>query len=926
MWSGNRSALKERQQPGLLLLIILVLISVSRPAHAELSDAVVRVSYTDTLYCTPKSSILSNNISLTNLTDQPLSITVLSTASKGWKCLSAKATFTIPAQSKKVLPVSSIKQANQLAAVWSDVEILVVSADKKSALRYKYHIKNSLVTKYSIRNSGASEIYYFNKNEKKEIKFTLRNDGGQPINYKVKWGLSTYGASDQKTLQLQAHQDTVITYTIRLDESIIKRLKNDVFQVSIVDDSNNAQKINYNLWYTAQTSTEHKSAYNYIPLKVEAGGYMRGEQRFAYLDLAADVDMGKQRMLSMSYRTQEYTTLNYNQKDVFQVYYDSKHWRAYVGQAQKITDFRVAGNEASLTAKFGKKSAASVWVMQPYEATRANNSHEQTGASLHYTIGKVSLEHQFAATVDSNHNLDAAILFNRLNILSRKYARIGLSYGIGFDSLNYYGLQNRINTDAGSSYGLNFSSSYKAFTLSANIFQSTANYPGLNRGSQRRDGSLGIKVSRLLSFAPYYTSSVITNNYSVDTLLNTNRLDYNMQRYGLRTTISTKKLNLSVSAGYYKNTSSSNLPRFQYADLGLSYRNDKSLMLVVNSQNGLAENSEGRNNVWFNSTLISVSSKWVQLMGSYFRFPNESSDDTIAARSSMENMYLSLGYPINLLNRISGHVSYEVALYSMNSVITHNISANINFRLPDNSFYVRVMGSIPVYNVSSDNAGNLFNRNYIQLTLGKTFNVPVITRKKYYDLNLKLYYDQNSNNIKDDSEQVLEKAFVRVDQRLFVTGKRGSICLNNLDPGPYSIDYSKAQVSNGFIPSQGYTETINLSRDTVVDVPFKKGKIITGTVNFVLDSLSNLRPKMDGIKVIIKENNSVIGYTMTDNTGAFSITIPSGIYSVSLNPDAFNDKFKPVQLSFNVDVTKVERESVQFTVIQKKREMRILKR
>ena len=81
----------------------------------------------------------------------------------------------------------------------------------------------------------------------------------------------------------------------------------------------------------------------------------------------------------------------------------------------------------------------------------------------------------------------------------------------------------------------------------------------------------------------------------------------------------------------------------------------------------------------------------------------------------------------------------------------------------------------------------------------------------------------------------------------------------------------------------------------------------------------------DYIKIMISDTMGNEYYALTNLEGDYYITLPSGVYSVALNPKAFQGSdFKADRMKYEADLERNEKEFIQFTIKQKKRKIRFL--
>ena len=127
------------------------------------------------------------------------------------------------------------------------------------------------------------------------------------------------------------------------------------------------------------------------------------------------------------------------------------------------------------------------------------------------------------------------------------------------------------------------------------------------------------------------------------------------------------------------------------------------------------------------------------------------------------------------------------------------------------------------------------------------------------------------------------------------------------------------------VPVEGPIQSLVVNGNTTYEVPFKKGKVINGSIKVINDSFSTAKYNANLIKVTATDTNSRAYATLTDESGNFTIYVPEGLYTVSLNEGAYaGTDFKPAQVSYTIDLLNHENSFVVFEIRQKKRKVRYL--
>jgi hypothetical protein len=895
----------------------------SASAQKQVRAGSIVLSIPDTLSVKTGEPMLAIRLSAANEGRDTQSASVRIGPATGWKSINPQHKLTLFPGEHRNLIFNFIRDRSVTGTKWAEFS-LHLSSTPGDTQHAPIYLNTETSYKYRFERLGESDIYFEGNEHKKQFSVRVSNEGNVPATYEIQWTLDRFGIRKSQIIALAPAKDSVLSISFNLNKAQLKELTQEALSATLKDDSGHRRLVLWTLWRSTGRAKQHVSSYKSFPLRVELGGLSRQSSSYIYGAVNGSFPLGKERGLQFSYRTQQYTELNYNQEDVFRFSYHSPKLSLYAGQSQHYTNFPVFGNELSAGVR-GKRASAEVWYQRPYASQRFGA--EQFGGELGYRIRKMKLTHTLNAALDSNHRPAATILDNKISLIDARQLKLSASIGAAAGSVLGTGTGIGADQFAGMSYGSEFQYIGKKLSAYVNLLWTSPDYPGLLRGARRVNASVSQRLGSRFSLSPFYNLNEISYNYSIDTLLNTNRMEYNREKYGLEGKYQFHQLSVAASVGNYRDTRAMDMPKYQYAELRFDFHNKSGLQLGLNSQSGFSAASEERGTppLWFNSTSANINTNHFSLSGNYYRYPFFFEADGQPAQASyLETMNLMAALQFRIGNCVEANAFYQLARYTMNDFLTHDLGGNLSFRSMDNSLIVRLTGSMPLHASSADNAASVYNRNYVQLSVSKAISMPVFTRKRYFDLNMEMFYDENGNGSRDEGEPAIEDSRVAINERRFKSTAKGKVEYLNLEKGDYAIDLSGLQAAEGFLPPGSHAETVSLVRDTVLLVPFKKAAIITGRVTFKLDELSEIRPVLAGIKVTVADSNGVVGSTLTNSEGVFKISVPAGYYTVSLNPDAFNNLMKPERMSLVADLRSLPKQEVEFTIKQKKREIRLL--
>jgi hypothetical protein len=211
--------------------------------------------------------------------------------------------------------------------------------------------------------------------------------------------------------------------------------------------------------------------------------------------------------------------------------------------------------------------------------------------------------------------------------------------------------------------------------------------------------------------------------------------------------------------------------------------------------------------------------------------------------------------------------------------------------------------------------------NFASFIVRKSLNVPILTNRKYYDLSLLLYEDVNGNGRHDDKEPGVPDVHVIVNETSLYSDEEGELRFRNVAKGGYKLDFHEMNNSRGLIPVRGFQQFTTVNGHTRMEIPMNKGKVIKGTITIVFDSLSKTTFSNAYLRVTAIDSAGEKFTTLTDQDGRYQLNVPENKYIVSLNPEAFDEGFKPVQMAQAANMYVTDEQVVNFIIKQRTRKI-----
>lgn len=878
------------------------------------------ISMTDSLEAGSTSSIIYNNIKFRNNSDSAFLISVNILVPNGWRSLSACHTSVrLGAHETETLPLALIKLPNA-GTIWKAVDILLNDSAAVDTQRYSFYVSAPPIRRFMIYGVSEPDLFYSKDNKQNEIALRVKNMGNEPVNYQLYFRNGNLNISDSAMILLPMGKDSTYRYPLRISGKLQQQFPKEVLNMSVKDQFGTVRDLHTTLYNVTSYRKEHLSRYNTFNLSMAGGLLSYGGDPSYFLGVSGSIPFKSDALLEFQYQSKQYGIDNQYDRNIWSATFTTKHFYLYGGQMYASRYFISYGNGFRLRKEW-KGGEIGIWGVKHYN--NAFNGNDNAGLSVRYRVGNAWLEHTVAANQEYIQDSKSALFDNTIQLIKSKKVNLTLGGGLGKD---FYPSSFPATSQIGTSWSYLFSAVLGKWHIASDMLQNSIDYPGLYRGYVRQNQEIRWAPKSNFSLSAYYRSSTTVSRYLRDTLYNTDAFSYNSERVALRTSVGIKRMSISISGGLIRQLGLTGvLPHYGFGELNYRFATNR-FSIDLGSMNGYADKNGGTEEpVFISNNNLNIAFRYAGLNLLYVRAPvynNLDKDRLVSSYSETINVNPYINIPFT--RQFSAGVNYNLSKFVSNDIVTQYLGGNISYNNVNNGLNIALNTSLPLQSAVGDNLATNYRINYFNLTFTKHFNVPIVTRRKYYSLHCRLYIDSNNNDRKDDSEAAISNSVVSINNTLFVTNNDGEVLYKNVEPGDYSIDLTRIKCIKGIIPVNGIVQTTRVERHNVVmDIPYKKSKVISGTVQVLLDSLNTEKFTPEKIKVILTDSSGKVYTTLTGSDGSFYFNVPSGIYTVSLNPKAFDDHYRPAKMSFVEDMTSKDEVAVTFQIKQRRREVRM---
>ncbi|HEX2629276.1 MAG TPA: hypothetical protein VHM26_09695 [Chitinophagaceae bacterium] len=883
----------------------------------------------DSLQATDTLQWLSNDVRIRNDRTTVLNIRVHLNLPPQWQVVGKQDfNLSINPGETKLLPLNIIKQPQALAK-WQPAELVV--EDEHGTLSKKtfpFYLRANPISLWELTTT-STEITVLDNTKYIIVEATVRNNGNIDENLDLTARSDFFELNKIVNKTIAAGEEYTFTNRIHISNALRKSMSAENVRISVRNKLQKSQALQFNVVNLSNDARQHTSKYPTIPMQLETGLMYFSKTFTGYVGFNGAIALKDSQQINFSYRTKQLGIANTIEKNAFSIEYNNRNWKLYAGQLSSTRSFFSFGQGISATYRGKNEHEVNVTGILHYK----NNPYKADlfAVTMRNKLGKSILKSGAEVNANKSEKKYAYVITNDLDLIKKDKLQLSFNFNLGqthyMHTLDKPGAEKLAVV-----YG--YSAMYRVGNVQfgSDYFHGGALYPGIMGGTINQHHRISWQLKRV-TFDAYYRYNTINrkNLLFIDTVFNTNFFDYNFEQYGLRTRIVlSKSTDVTVGLGQYKQTGFDRnlLHSAKFVDLAGNYRKGRNFSIRFNSANGFGAAivpGKEKQNIVISRTNISTNYKFIGMSAFYYRTPRSAyaySQDSSSLVS--ETMSITPFVNLRFSRAFTGSVNYSVAKSLFDDVITTFAGVNLVYNNKRNGLYATLAGNLPVSN-TSENFSALANNSVI-LSVRKDLSVPNIFKRKYYDLKIVLFKDENLNNKYDDGEEGINDVTINiVSQRMFITDRKGVAMFKNAEKKYYVIDVASTKAPRGYIPASGHLHYINLQKNGTLEIPYHKGKVIAGKVTVTLDSLTLKQFRADKLKVMAIDTLGNTYKSLTDANGNYFINVPPGWYKVSLNPDAYTKDLKPVQMFFIVDMNKPEDEqTVNFEIKENKRQIRFL--
>lgn len=285
--------------------------------------------------------------------------------------------------------------------------------------------------------------------------------------------------------------------------------------------------------------------------------------------------------------------------------------------------------------------------------------------------------------------------------------------------------------------------------------------------------------------------------------------------------------------------------------------------------------------------------------------------------------------------KFSTYLNY---IYSMPSGRENlNFTSRIHLYLPE-GWSVNISNNVYANSRVDEEIGRVTNR-FFNMFLGvrKSFDISQ-PRLKYYDLTLTFFHDMNGNREKDGNEPAVASILTTIKrlndkegqkqarfvETILVSSPMGEMSYENIPEGTYVMKFNPLENLKGLHFLNGEKQEIVINSDKNYMIPLVESYKIKGQIILIRDEFSSEKLiRLDGIRITATSATGATFSVLTDDFGHYILNIPEeGVYNIEVN-NILGDHFTVDREKFEIAFNGLKNINLDFTFRERKREIKV---
>lgn len=770
-------------------------------------------------------------------------------------------------------------------------------------------------------------------NRETDFQFHITNTGNIKENFMINYTTSLVLTVPKRNHQISVRpgKDTTIRVGIIVDKRDLEGFKPQDVAISVVNSLDKTQQtLVQHVFSNNAVFRENASGWYTMPISIEfvSQNFNNKQQQLNYVNSSGVLSLDNQRSLSYYYRSNDFDSqatqprngspLNNISSKYESLTYTTKQWKLSVGNQTEFGAFLIDG----VGARLGYKTANNNYSFDAVGVKSRIGDADQFSLKQELNLDQTSdIINTSLLNLDKKQKQNSILNISEYDRIFGKKGQLSLIGAYGVDDIYQPGVS---GSHTGAMAGINYYYNSPALTIRSLNSRSGKYFPGLEQGVTRSSDEVRIIMGN------FFVGSIAEYNDRSVTVLDSNKLvslfSGKTTEYGLRTGFSKGRNSLTIT-GSIVNQLQDSVTSVPFKSNKLSISAGLGFLKHLNfTLSGSYSQSFAQNDPGFSKPINSIAA-FGTLQNNF---------DGINFRIDDGPIYYSdlLNYVKNGVRQDRLQIAPYAERYFFKSAL--DIRTELDY-INDMTYKQRSIGprvdiylnllrsGLSVHLYGNRSFGGPGNINSLNLSVRKSFDLPLVGLQRYRSLKVILYKDNNGSNVYDEGDDPISEATLRIGEQYFTTNSKGEVYYKNIKTGLYTLDLGQVSSLKGWIPKKGYKQQINFDRSQEWYIPYEKSRFLSGTLNVVKDKLSKLEFNPANIRITAISSKGESYTTLTDETGAFFLNLPADTYLVQINTNVFSEDFRVLRETLNADLNTKTEENLAFEVREKKRSINIRK-
>lgn len=714
--------------------------------------------------------------------------------------------------------------------------------------------------------------------------------------------------------RVRSNSDTIIRVGIITEPRYLEEFRAQDIGIEITNKDKVQQVFVQKVYSNNTLFRENPSRWYTAPMSIElvSQNFNIKSQQLYYINSIGTIPLEKGRSLAFNFRSNEFYTdaaqtvsTRYANVD-----YLTKHWIVSLGDQTEFSNFLIDGFGSRIEYKTDKGYRFKGLGVKSRFGDANLFTLEQEAP-----VGKDGvLINKMLGNLDRGNQVNSFSDIAEYNKNFGDFGALGLIAGYGIEKITRPGF---VHDGKGQTAGFRYDYTSAKFIARTSNSITTRDFPGLERGVKRSTNELRYLIKN------YFAGAVADYNDRSISTIDSNQLIYlfggQTSEYGIRGGFYKERNNITVTASIVDQLQDSlTNTKFRSNKLninsGLGLSKSISLSLSGNLVKSFAVNIPGSKSFYAMNAFGSIQADRIGLSFRFDKGPLYYSELLAISQSGVQtNRYQISPYLERsffkeaLTTRIEFNYAHDIPGNLRSYVARMDVNLDLNKRGLSMRFY------------GSHDFGNQNALNSLNMSIKKNLTTPLIGFQKYTSLKVTLFKDNNNNGVYDLDDEAIPESNIKIGSQNFTTNKMGQAFYKNIKQGEYSIDLGDVSNIRGWVAKSGFKPVVTVTKSQDLYIPFQKSRFLSGNLNLIKDPFSKKEFNAANIRITAISSKGEAYSTLTNEQGGFFLNLSEDTYLVQINASVFNEDFRVLQESFNIDLTSKNEEKVVFEIRERKR-------